>query len=197
MRPPYNPTRMPWSARTRADRRSWGPRIMSRWPHTKSVGRPRFSVLSRARSRYGRTGASNIVHVPPSAGENYDFYSPTHRAKLQDIVRRASAAGATVRVSGQRHSQLCSRNVGKHGRRDHGIAAGSPGPRLAGLARCHCAGQEVQKAIDTRSTPDRHLCARSLHLSWRMEQDSGRKDCRRTVRGTFSVRHHSDRDLVR
>lgn len=47
--------------------------------------------------------AQNIVHAMTIDGEYY--FSPTSRAELQDIVRQAMQAGATVRVSGQRHAQ--------------------------------------------------------------------------------------------
>jgi FAD/FMN-containing dehydrogenase len=47
--------------------------------------------------------SGNIVYAPLTDGE--DYYAPADRAGLEDIVRRAAAAGVTVRVSGQRHSQ--------------------------------------------------------------------------------------------
>ena len=47
--------------------------------------------------------AQNIVNALEIDGQYY--FSPTHLAELQDIVRQAGAAGATVRVSGQRHAQ--------------------------------------------------------------------------------------------
>lgn len=47
--------------------------------------------------------AQNIVDTLEIDGQYY--FSPTHLAALQDIVRQAGAAGATVRVSGQRHAQ--------------------------------------------------------------------------------------------
>ena len=50
-----------------------------------------------------RNWAQNIVHTMTIDGEYY--FSPTSRAELQGIVRQAVQAGATVRVSGQRHAQ--------------------------------------------------------------------------------------------
>lgn len=50
-----------------------------------------------------RNWAQNIVHTMTIDGEYY--FSPTSLAELQDIVRQAVKAGATVRVSGQRHAQ--------------------------------------------------------------------------------------------
>ncbi len=50
-----------------------------------------------------RNWAENIVHAIGIDGEYY-FY-PKSRGELAGIVRQAGAAGATVRVSGQRHSQ--------------------------------------------------------------------------------------------
>ncbi len=47
--------------------------------------------------------AQNIVDTLEIDGQYY--FSPTHLAELQDIVRQTGAAGATVRVSGQRHAQ--------------------------------------------------------------------------------------------
>lgn len=47
--------------------------------------------------------AQNIVDTLEIDGQYY--FSPTHLAALQDIVRQAGAADATVRVSGQRHAQ--------------------------------------------------------------------------------------------
>lgn len=47
--------------------------------------------------------AQNIVHTMTIDRENY--FSPTTLSELQEIVRQAVQAGATVRVSGQRHSQ--------------------------------------------------------------------------------------------
>ncbi|MEX5512539.1 D-arabinono-1,4-lactone oxidase [Pseudomonas paralactis] len=47
--------------------------------------------------------AQNIVDTLEIDGQGY--FSPTHLAELQDIIRQADAAGATVRVSGQRHAQ--------------------------------------------------------------------------------------------
>ena len=50
-----------------------------------------------------RNWAQNIVHTFTIDGEYY--FAPTSRTELQDVVCRAAKAGATVRVSGQRHSQ--------------------------------------------------------------------------------------------
>ena len=50
-----------------------------------------------------RNWAQNVVHMLTVDGEYY--FLPTNRTELQDIVSRAAGAGATVRVSGQRHSQ--------------------------------------------------------------------------------------------
>jgi FAD/FMN-containing dehydrogenase len=50
-----------------------------------------------------RNWAQNIVHTMTIDGEYY--FSPTSLAELQDIVRQAVKAGATIRVSGQRHAQ--------------------------------------------------------------------------------------------
>src|SRR5271166_2027378 len=50
-----------------------------------------------------RNWAQNIVHILTVDGEYY--FRPTGRDELRDIVLRAAAAGATLRVSGQRHSQ--------------------------------------------------------------------------------------------
>jgi len=50
-----------------------------------------------------RNWAQNIVHTMTIDGEYY--FSPTSLAELQDVVRQAVKAGATVRVSGQRHAQ--------------------------------------------------------------------------------------------
>jgi len=47
--------------------------------------------------------SQNIVHTMTIDGEYY--FSPTSLAALQDIIRQAVQAGATVRVSGQRHAQ--------------------------------------------------------------------------------------------
>ena len=47
--------------------------------------------------------AQNIVHTMMIDGRYY--FTPTTRAELQAIVSQAAAAGATVRVSGQRHAQ--------------------------------------------------------------------------------------------
>jgi len=50
-----------------------------------------------------RNWAQNIVHTMTIDGEYY--FSPTKLTELQEVVRQAVAAGATVRVSGQRHAQ--------------------------------------------------------------------------------------------
>ncbi len=50
-----------------------------------------------------RNWAQNVVHMLTVDGEPY--FVPTSRKDLSDIVSRAAQAGATVRVSGQRHSQ--------------------------------------------------------------------------------------------
>ena len=50
-----------------------------------------------------RNWAQNIVHTMTIDGEYY--FSPTHIAELQDVLRQAVEAGATLRVSGQRHAQ--------------------------------------------------------------------------------------------
>ncbi|NBF04694.1 FAD-binding protein [Pseudomonas sp. Fl5BN2] len=50
-----------------------------------------------------RNWAQNIVHTMTIDGEYY--FSPTNLVELQDIVSQAPKAGATVRVSGQRHAQ--------------------------------------------------------------------------------------------
>ena len=47
--------------------------------------------------------AQNVVHTMTIDRESY--FVPKSRAELQDVVRRAAKAGATVRVSGQRHAQ--------------------------------------------------------------------------------------------
>ena len=47
--------------------------------------------------------SQNVVHTMTVDGEYY--FAPTSLAALQDIIRRAVQAGATVRVSGQRHAQ--------------------------------------------------------------------------------------------
>jgi FAD/FMN-containing dehydrogenase len=47
--------------------------------------------------------AQNVVHTMTIDRESY--FVPNSRAELQDIVGRAVKAGATVRVSGQRHAQ--------------------------------------------------------------------------------------------
>ena len=48
--------------------------------------------------------SGNIVHEPPSDGENY-YFRPTNLADLKSVLAEAKAKGVTVRVSGQRHSQ--------------------------------------------------------------------------------------------
>lgn len=48
--------------------------------------------------------SKNLVHLPPTDGENY-YFTPTSRAELQQIVTNAAAGGITLGVSGQRHSQ--------------------------------------------------------------------------------------------
>lgn len=50
-----------------------------------------------------RNWAQNIVHTMSIDGEYY--FSPTNLVELQAIVSQAVLAGATVRVSGQRHAQ--------------------------------------------------------------------------------------------
>ena len=50
-----------------------------------------------------RNWAQNVVHMLTVDGEFY--FLPTNRTELQQIVGQASAADATVRVTGQRHSQ--------------------------------------------------------------------------------------------
>jgi FAD/FMN-containing dehydrogenase len=47
--------------------------------------------------------ARNIVHTMTVDGQYY--FAPTGHDALRDIVHQAAAAGATLRVSGQRHSQ--------------------------------------------------------------------------------------------
>ena len=47
--------------------------------------------------------SGNIQYGPLTVGQNY--FQPTDRGSLEAIVRKAAAAGATLRVSGQRHSQ--------------------------------------------------------------------------------------------
>ncbi len=46
----------------------------------------------------------NIVHAPPADGSNY-YFAPTTLAELKAVVQQAVTDGATLRVSGQRHSQ--------------------------------------------------------------------------------------------
>ena len=47
--------------------------------------------------------SGNIQYAPLTVEQNY--FQPTDRGSLEAIVRKAAAAGATLRVSGQRHSQ--------------------------------------------------------------------------------------------
>jgi D-arabinono-1,4-lactone oxidase/FAD binding domain len=46
----------------------------------------------------------NIVHSPPSDGENY-YFTPTNLSELKAVLAAAVQQGVKVRVSGQRHSQ--------------------------------------------------------------------------------------------
>ncbi|MGH9328328.1 MAG: FAD-binding protein [Terriglobia bacterium] len=48
--------------------------------------------------------SGNLVHRPASDGVSY-YFTPTNLMELQAVLAGAKAAGATVRVSGQRHSQ--------------------------------------------------------------------------------------------
>lgn len=48
--------------------------------------------------------SGNLVHRPATDGGAY-YFSPTTIAELQNVLAAAKAAGVTVRVSGQRHSQ--------------------------------------------------------------------------------------------
>lgn len=48
--------------------------------------------------------SQNLVYEPPSNGAQY-YFTPRTRADLQAVITAAVAAGVTVRVSGQRHSQ--------------------------------------------------------------------------------------------
>ncbi len=48
--------------------------------------------------------SQNLVHLPPTDGENY-YFMPTSRAELKQIVTTAAGQNVTLRVSGQRHSQ--------------------------------------------------------------------------------------------
>ncbi|WP_395794297.1 D-arabinono-1,4-lactone oxidase [Aquimonas sp.] len=50
-----------------------------------------------------RNWAQNVVRAMPIDGEYY--FSPTSRAELSQLVKDAANAGATLRVSGQRHAQ--------------------------------------------------------------------------------------------
>ena len=58
---------------------------------------------TKAASAAWKNWSGNIQYAPLTVGQNY--FQPTDRASLEGIVRRAAAAGATLRVSGQRHSQ--------------------------------------------------------------------------------------------
>ena len=52
-----------------------------------------------------RNWSGNLVHQPASDGVKY-YFTPTNLAELKSaLVEAAKAPGATVRVSGQRHSQ--------------------------------------------------------------------------------------------
>src|SRR5262249_39611322 len=48
--------------------------------------------------------SQNLVSLPPANGAPY-YFTPRTRADLQAVITAAVAAGVTVRVSGQRHSQ--------------------------------------------------------------------------------------------
>jgi FAD/FMN-containing dehydrogenase len=48
--------------------------------------------------------SGNLQHKPPTDGEGY-YYKPTTPTELKAVLTTAKALGATVRVSGQRHSQ--------------------------------------------------------------------------------------------
>ncbi|HUB50099.1 MAG TPA: D-arabinono-1,4-lactone oxidase [Acetobacteraceae bacterium] len=48
--------------------------------------------------------SGNLLHKPPTDGYGY-YFMPTTRDELKAILAQAKALGATVRVSGQRHSQ--------------------------------------------------------------------------------------------
>ena len=48
--------------------------------------------------------SGNLVHHPASDGVRY-YFTPTSLTELQQVLIDAKAAGVTVRVSGQRHSQ--------------------------------------------------------------------------------------------
>ena len=51
-----------------------------------------------------RNWSGNLVHRPASPDANY-YFTPTNLAELKSVLAAAKAAGVTVRVSGQRHSQ--------------------------------------------------------------------------------------------
>lgn len=52
-----------------------------------------------------RNWSGNLVHNPPSDGLNY-YYAPTNLDELKSVIADVSnIPGATIRVSGQRHSQ--------------------------------------------------------------------------------------------
>lgn len=48
--------------------------------------------------------SENLVHQPALDGENY-YFSPTTQDELRTIVKMATEAGVSLRVTGQRHSQ--------------------------------------------------------------------------------------------
>jgi hypothetical protein len=48
--------------------------------------------------------SGNLQHKPPTDGDGY-YFTPTTLDELKAILTRAKALGATVRASGQRHSQ--------------------------------------------------------------------------------------------
>jgi len=49
--------------------------------------------------------SGNLIHKPTSDGSNY-YFAPTNLSELQSVLAKAKEVpGATVRVSGQRHSQ--------------------------------------------------------------------------------------------
>jgi len=48
--------------------------------------------------------SGNLVHNPPTNDSNY-YFTPTNKAALKSALSDAKKKGATVRVSGQRHSQ--------------------------------------------------------------------------------------------
>jgi hypothetical protein len=47
--------------------------------------------------------SQNLVYAPP-VGSNY-YFMPTNLTELKSVLTAATAAGATIRVTGQRHSQ--------------------------------------------------------------------------------------------